>query len=201
MLRPCWNDSKIRSRSAGAIPTPVSVTVIDHVGTVDPGFDRDRAAVGGELDGVAQEVDHDLLEPQLVGLDDGHVRADVEAEAEAMARRPLAHHRDPVLERLADGERDALQVHLPGLDLGQVEDVAEEVEEVLARAPDVPEVLELTLVELAEHLVEQHLGEPDDRVERGAQLVRHAGEELRLVAADHLQLGRPAARGRGTAGR
>ena len=62
---------------------------------------------------------------------------------------------------------------------------------MLARAPDVPEVLELALVELAEQLVEQHLREPDDRVERGAQLVRHAGEELRLVAADHLQLGRP----------
>ena len=77
----------------------------------------------------------------------------------------------------------------PGLDLRQVEDLAEELEEVLARAPDVAEVLLLAIVDLAEHAVEQHLREPDHRVERCAQLVRHAGEELRLVAADHLQLG------------
>ena len=30
--------------------------------------------------------------------------------------------------------------------------------------------------------------EPDDGVERGAQLVAHAGDELRLVLARHLQL-------------
>ena len=36
---------------------------------------------------------------------------------------------------------------------------------------------------LAEHPLEQHLGEPDHRVERRAQLVRHARQELRLVPA------------------
>jgi len=33
-----------------------------------------------------------------------------------------------------------------------------------------------------------HLGEPQDRVERGPELVAHVGEELRLVAARELQL-------------
>ena len=59
----------------------------------------------------------------------------------------------------------------------------------LPRAPDVVEVLLLTLVEIAEHALEQHLGEADDRIQRRAQLVGHAGEELRLVPAGHLQLG------------
>ena len=54
---------------------------------------------------------------------------------------------------------------------------------------DVAEVLLLSLVEVAEHPLEQHLGEADDRVQRGPQLVRHAREELRLVPAGHLQLG------------
>ena len=89
----------------------------------------------------------------------------------------------------------------PGLDLGQVEDLVEQLEEVLAGAQDVAEVLLLALVDLAEHAVEQHLREPDHGVERGAQLVRHAGEELGLVAADHLQLAGLASRARGTAGR
>jgi hypothetical protein len=38
------------------------------------------------------------------------------------------------------------------------------------------------------HVSDHHLGEPDDGVERGAQLVAHAGEELRLVLARHFQL-------------
>ena len=35
---------------------------------------------------------------------------------------------------------------------------------------------------------DHHLGEPDDGVERGAQLMAHAGEKLRLVLARELQL-------------
>ena len=59
----------------------------------------------------------------------------------------------------------------------------------------------LALVELAEHPVQQHLGEADHRVERGAQLVGHAGQELRLVPAGDLELGGAASPARGTGGR
>ena len=41
---------------------------------------------------------------------------------------------------------------------------------------------------LAEHPLEEHLGEPEHRVERRPELVGHAGEELRLVPAGELQL-------------
>ena len=41
---------------------------------------------------------------------------------------------------------------------------------------------------LAEHPLEQHLGEPEHGVERRPQLVGHAGQELRLVPAGQLQL-------------
>ena len=46
------------------------------------------------------------------------------------------------------------------------------------------------LVRLAGGLsvLEEHLGEADDRVERRAQLVAHVGEELRLVVARDLEL-------------
>ena len=36
---PCWNDSKIRSRSSGATPMPVSVTVMTTSPSVDPCID------------------------------------------------------------------------------------------------------------------------------------------------------------------
>ena len=57
------------------------------------------------------------------------------------------------------------------------------------RLQDVLQVFSLLLVDLAEHPLRQNFREPDDGVERGAQLVRHVGEELRLVPARRLKLG------------
>jgi hypothetical protein len=59
---------------------------------------------------------------------------------------------------------------------------------VLARREDVPEILRLLLVGVAEHPLQQDVREADDRVERRPELVGHAGEELRLVLACHFQL-------------
>ena len=59
---------------------------------------------------------------------------------------------------------------------------------MLAGGVDVLEVLVLLVVEVAEHPLDQHLGEADDRVKRGAQLVGHIGEELALVATGRLEL-------------
>ncbi len=57
-----------------------------------------------------------------------------------------------------------------------------------AGAVDVLEVIVLLLVELAEQAREQHLREADDGVERRAELVRHRGQERRLVLVGHLEL-------------
>ena len=59
----------------------------------------------------------------------------------------------------------------------------------LPELEDVAEVLVLAVVELAEHALQQHLREADHGVQRRAQLVRHAREELGLVLAGDLQLG------------
>ena len=61
-------------------------------------------------------------------------------------------------------------------------------EQVPARVEHVVHVAELPLVELAVQLLLQELREADDRVQRRSQLVRHVGQELRLVAADGLEL-------------
>ncbi len=50
------------------------------------------------------------------------------------------------------------------------------------------QILVLLGVELTEHPVEQHFREADHRVERRAQLVRHAGQKLGLVVVRHLEL-------------
>ena len=81
-----------------------------------------------------------------------------------------------------------VQLHAPGLDLRQVEDVVDQREQVPPRVQDVGEILRLLVVDLAEHLLGQDFREADDGVERRAQLVRHVGQELALVLARHLEL-------------
>jgi len=51
------------------------------------------------------------------------------------------------------------------------------------------EIVGLLLIELTEETLQQYLREPNDRVERRAQLVRHVREELGLVAVRRLQVG------------
>src|SRR5439155_9136756 len=119
--------------------------------------------------------------------DDVEPLAEREGERDLMARRSLADHRHAVLECGAERERAALELHLAGLDLREVEDVVDEREEMPARREDVLEIFLLALVELAEHALEHDLAEPDDRVQRRPQLVRHVREELALVTAGDLE--------------
>jgi hypothetical protein len=101
----------------------------------------------------------------------------------------LAHEGEARLQRLVDGDRRVVQLHVAGLHLGQVEDVVQQGEQVLARLPDVAEIVLLASVEVTEHPLQQDLGEADHGVQRRSQLVGHARQELRLVAAGDLELG------------
>ena len=161
----------------------------DHqVTRLQPGGHGHRAAVVGELHRVAEEVEQDLAEPQLVSANRRQVIGELEGQGDAVLCRPLPNQRQGVLEGDRRVEGRQVQLHLAGLDLGEVEDVVEQREEVPAGVANVAEVVLLTVVEVAEHALQQDLGEADDRVQRGAQLVRHAREELGLVLTGDRQL-------------
>jgi hypothetical protein len=70
-----------------------------------------------------------------------------------------------------------LELHPPGLDLGQIQQVIDDVEQVLARGVDARRVLLLGRVF---ELDLQQLRIAEDAVEGRAQLVGHVGEEVRL---------------------
>ena len=74
-----------------------------------------------------------------------------------------------------------MKLHAPGLDLGQVENVVDQSEQVAARAEHAVERLGILLERLG--ILPQHLADPDDGIERRAQLMAHIGEKLRLVLA------------------
>ena len=72
---------------------------------------------------------------------------------------------------------------------------------MLARVMDVSEVLLLALVDLAEHLLQENLGEPEYRIERRARFVGHVRQELGLVSTGHLEFPHFGSRVHGTAAR
>ena len=102
-----------------------------------------------------------------------------------VAERPSDHVQEV-------GEVDLVRVDRDrsGLDLRQVENVADQVEQVGAGAVDGARELHLLRGEVAVRIVAELLAEDQDRVERRAQLVRHVGEELGLVLRGERELGR-----------
>jgi hypothetical protein len=78
------------------------------------------------------------------------------------------------------GERDLLGVDGDGarLDLGKVEDIADQVEQVGAGAVDGAGELDLPAAEVALGVLAEMLAEDQDAVERRAQLMRHIRQEL-----------------------
>jgi hypothetical protein len=68
-----------------------------------------------------------------------------------------------------------------GLDLGQVQDVVDQLEQVAAGRVDRPGELHLLAGQVPLGVVGQHLGQHQRAVQRGTQLVRHVGHELGLV--------------------
>ena len=143
-------------------------------------IDPHGTAFRSELDGVADEIEQDLLHGAGVGFDGLGVDGAVD-EFEAVFLRAAAHDPDDLLDQVRHIDRVGVQAHLAGLDLRHVEDVVDEREQVLAGKENVVDVFPVAgIAEWAEHLLLHDVGEAVDGVQRCAQLVAHIGEELGL---------------------
>ena len=139
-----------------------------------------------ELGRVAGQVQQHLTQPAGVAEELRGVVGDVGDE-----RDLLLDHRGDRLDHLGDdlGEVDRAQdqLHLVGLELGDVEQVVDQAQQVRRVPQDDREVAPGALRQgLA--LGQDQLGEADDAVERGAQLVGHIGQEVDLQLARARQL-------------
>src|SRR4029079_3001131 len=97
------------------------------------------------------------------------------------------HHRDGRREYLADVERLERDLHLPRLDLRQIEHVVDQAEEVLAGGAYLLEIGDEILRLEIFRFLDEEIGVADDRVEWRAQLVAHVREELRFRAVGRLR--------------
>jgi hypothetical protein len=86
------------------------------------------------------------------------------------------------VERPVEREVAQVIVDVPGLELGEVEDIVDEREESLLSAGDSPKRLSLCVGDGAMNAELEQLDLAADRVERRAELVAHDGKEIALRA-------------------
>ena len=139
--------------------------------------DGDRALVG-ELDGVADDVEEELVElAPVADHPPRHRGRHVADEGDTLALGLHRLQRQHVVDGLAQVEGFALQVELAGLDAREAQHVLEDLQQRQVGVADHVEVLALAPVEGA--LAEQAHG-AEHAAEGGAQLVAEGAEEHAL---------------------
>ena len=137
----------------------------------------------GELDGVADQVEQHLGELALVAVAGRQVGRHVGLELEVLLRRQRLDRAEHIVNDILDRILGNRKLELARLDLGKIKHVVDEAEQMAAVAFDPLEHGQRLLRRFAVDAVDDQFGIADDGVERGAQLVAHVGEELRLVLA------------------
>ena len=142
-----------------------------------PDAQRDAAALG-ELDRVADEVQHHLLQALRVADDPvGNPLVELEVQAQSLGLGIGAEQRGDLRRHRVQRHRRGHEVELAGLDLRVIEHVVEDRHQRLAGRRGGLHQTPLVLLELR---MAQQIERPEHPVHRGADLMTHRGEELRL---------------------
>ena len=132
----------------------------------------------GELDGIADQVGDHLAQAHRVAAHfAGHVLGNVAGDFQALGLRAFGKQFDHVVDVVAHRKGDVLEVEFAGLDLGEVENVVDDLEQLLAGA--LRGLGQVALV-VGERRFQQQLGHAQNAVHRRPDLVAHVGKELRL---------------------
>src|SRR5262245_55183330 len=118
--------------------------------TVAPELGGDlHVSLAGELQGVAGKIREALHHAPAVPVREGNLVGNRGHELEPLFLREGAERGPHARHRVLDGVVGEGQLHAPGLDLGEIEDVVDEAKEMLAAALDVVERLQEALWHLA----------------------------------------------------
>lgn len=139
-------------------------------------FNLDLNGAGGrEFEGVAEEVEEDLLDATVVAEEEvWDVGGDMDLELDVVELGLAAEEFFDFYEGLAEGEGGEGEFDFAVFDFAVVEDVVDEFEEGLAGAADGADVGAEFGGEVG---LSEEGGDADDGGERGAELVAHDGEE------------------------
>ena len=132
----------------------------------------------GELDGVIHQVGDDLGDARAVAHQGvGHIVVNDGDQFQPLVMSHGGEQRDGVVHAAAQGEGRPFQVELAGLQAGKVENVVDDRQQVARRIFDGAQIL---LLHLVEGRLAQQIDEAQHPVHGSADLVTHAGQEVRL---------------------
>ena len=138
----CTNSSKIRDRSFSGMPMPVSAT--ENSTSSRAGVSRDRhphLAALGVLERVRDEVAQDLRQLALVGVDRRNPVRLLEHQRQRLVDEQRPQHAAQRAEQAADLERRRPDLDLAGFDLGEIEQVVDQIRQLLRRLADVEQLV------------------------------------------------------------
>ena len=138
-----------------------------------------HVALGGELDGVAAQVDEHLFESHRIAHQHvGQGRVGVEHQGQRFVAQRAGQDDLQLAAQVGQAERHRVQFHLAGLDLGEVQDVVDDFQQRTRRTQRLAHHVRLLGRQrrLAQQLKHAHHG-----VDRRADLVAHVGQELALA--------------------
>jgi hypothetical protein len=150
---------------------------IDPVATVSqhPARTQCHLTLFGEFAGIAEQIEQDLSQPHRVYSQCAEVFLGFDDQLVFVLLGELARGIDDLVDQRSELQALRVELELPGLDLGQVEYLVDEAEQVGAGGIHSAQRFLRLLSAETRRVSTHHLGEPDDGVERGAQLVAHAG--------------------------
>ena len=140
----------------------------------------DAAAVR-ELDRIADQVGQDLAQPRRIAFYGcGQRLREHQLQREALFRRTFEQGLHHFTRHQMGRKRNPLSLQAPGLDLGQIQNVVDKVQQVPAAGMDDFQMFGRIRRLAQAAAAAQHLGETQNRVHGGADLVAHIGQELAL---------------------
>ena len=148
----------------------------------EPGREADASGHIGELDGIAQDVDEDLLELRVVADEQaGDIAAYLVLVVEALLAALVVDDDVDLRKEVVEGKLLFPEGHLARLDSIHVQDVVDEAEQVARADADYLEPLARGRGQLV--VFEGDGVEADDGVHGRADFMAHGGKEGRLGAA------------------
>src|SRR5450830_176782 len=139
---------------------------------------RDAAMVG-ELDRIAEQIDQNLAQPFLIGMDDVRQAASFfKLKTQSLLLRLGGKHADDLFQKFTQRQFIRGQPHLASLDLGDIEQAINETEQMFAAAPDDTDGILARRRDGGIHM--QDLCIAKNAVQGGAQFVAHAGDKTAL---------------------
>ena len=143
--------------------------------------DADHAACGGKLDGIGQNVQQDLVQPQRVGDDILvlHIHG-INEKRQPLCRNIGLDDGAHIVDEVRQMHRFFLDLYLSALDAAHIQHIIDEGKQMLAGGRDLFQVVQHLFLII--NMGRSQRGEADDGVHGGADIVAHIEQELPLGA-------------------